>query len=68
MLRRHKSTVLWKHRVRVVKEARGTDVSTELHEWNGERLKDIVHWRLMETAKSRVAEVWRCPGGLELTR
>ena len=43
-------------------------VSTELQEQNGESLMEIVHWILMETTKSRVAEVRRCPGGLELTR
>ena len=30
--------------------------------------KMIIHRRLMETTKSGVAEMQRCPGGLELTR
>ena len=29
---------------------------------------EIIHRILMETTKSGVAEVWRCPGGPELTR
>ena len=43
-------------------------VSTELQEQNGESLMEIVHWILMETTKSGVVELWRCPGGPELTR
>ena len=47
---------------------RGTDVSTELQEQNGESLMEIVHWILMKITKSGVAEVRRCPRGPELTR
>ena len=43
-------------------------VSTELQEQNGESLMEIVHWILMETTKSGVAEVQRCPRGPELTQ
>ena len=47
---------------------RGTDVSIGLEEQNGESLMGIIHRILMETTKSRVAEMQRCPGGPELTR
>ena len=47
---------------------RGIDVSTELQEQNGESLMEIIHRIVMETTKSRVAEMRRCPGGLELTQ
>ena len=44
---------------------RGTDVSTELQEQNGESLMEIIHRILMETTKSRGAEVQRCRDVLE---
>ena len=43
-------------------------VSTELQEQNGESLMEIIHRIVMETTKSKVAEMRRCPGGLELTQ